>query len=131
MKTELKFAGSRITMHSQLRRRVLVVLIYAGSVALFAGSWYLDHWGISAMFAFVASVFLGRGFRGGFDYHGLVRPFNPEWMWMQSWRPVSETVVRECRSDERDIRFRDRAHFYSHNVLSIFALVTVLIAFSH
>jgi hypothetical protein len=128
MKDELAMAGLHLDMRSRFRRRILVVLIYAGLAALFTGSWYADRWGLSAAFALVAGLLASRSLLGGFDYHGLVRPFNPAMAWRHSW-PVPKGVELECHNDERDIRFRDRAHYYSHRVLSFLFLIVWVLAF--
>jgi hypothetical protein len=133
MKTELAVAGLRLNMRSRFRRRVLVLLVYAGLAALFAGSWYVDRWGVSAAFALVFGLIASRGLLGGFDFHGLVRPFNPAMGWRYPWpvpKSIEQDIERECHNDERDIRFRDRAHYYSHRVLSILFIIVWAMAFA-
>ncbi|MGA2887972.1 MAG: hypothetical protein ABSE51_07960 [Terracidiphilus sp.] len=56
MKTEFVLFGKSINMASRVRRRWLVVLVYAGLATFMAGFWFLDHWqGQSMVFLFCAA----------------------------------------------------------------------------
>jgi hypothetical protein len=131
MNAELYLLGRRIDMAPRVRRRWLVVLIYASLAALMAGFWFLDHWRESLLYLYMAAMVVNSVFLGGTAFGGLIRPFknkprspyafkspllqNLRW----GFYPVPDPDEYDYRNDERELRQRDRAHYQAYRVLIV------------
>lgn len=69
MKAELLLLGKRLNMAQRSRRRIFVILIYAGMTGLMIGLWFLDHWRSAGSFMFWAALLACRFVLGGY-YRG-------------------------------------------------------------
>jgi hypothetical protein len=117
MKTDLLLLGKRICMASRMRRRWLVVMVYAGLAAMMTGTWFLDHWRISGMYLISSGFVVSWLFLGGYGTGGLVKLFgerdqNPKSMVPQSSSPTQK--MQEGRNDERELHQRDHAHYQAY-----------------
>jgi len=131
MKSELVLLGLHIGMASRARRRMLVVLLYAAFAAVLSALWFVDNWRSWTLLGSAFSIALA-----GLILRRLVRPFEGNNMlWRYKDPPKSriakliipkEPDIRNYRNDERELRWRDRAHYYSHRIL---AFTTVILCF--
>jgi hypothetical protein len=137
MNAELSLFGKRIDMASRARRRCLVVLVYAGFAALLAWLWFHNHWPGAFYWPVIASMFVNRFLLGGLLPGGLVKPFQNKknysyksesslddllrWGFHRAPDPGKDTF----RSDERELRERDRAHYQAYGTL--YSAVTLLL----
>jgi hypothetical protein len=129
MNAEFFLFGKRIDMAHRARRRWLVALVYAGFAALLAGFWFESHWHLALFLTTFASVFVNRFLLGGRLPGGLVKPFQNKrrysyksesslddflrWGLHRAPEPGQDTF----RSDERELRERDRAHFQAYGTV--------------
>ena len=138
MKAELVLLGRCIDMAPRTNRRTLVVLIYAGLAALMAGLWRLDGWHVTGVYLWFATILVNRLFLGGYGFGGLVKPFSgkapkrsdaPPPLLMLALRvyqlPPEES---EFRSDERELRQRDHAHYQAYQAITAALAVIWLLA---
>jgi len=137
MNAELFLFGARINMAPRRRRRWLVVLVYAAIAALLAWLWFHNHWPGAFFWPVFASVFVNRLLLGGLLPGGLVKPFQNKktysyksesslydllrWGFHRAPDPGKDTF----RSDERELRGRDRAHYRAYGTL--YTAVTLLL----
>jgi hypothetical protein len=137
MRAELAFFGKSLDMAPRSHRRTLVVLIYATLAALMAGLFFADHWRVSGYYLVLATFLVNRLFLGGYNFGGLIKPFNgkppqraeaPPFLLLalRVYRP--EPAESEYRSDERELQQRDRAHYQAYPALTITLAVLWLLA---
>lgn len=139
MRAELVLLGKRIDMARRMRRRALVIVIYAVLALLIAGTW---RWS-GATSATTACVFYGAMavcylFLGGVYRTGLVKPFKykpplnkdaaPSLLALKLnlYRPVLDLDRDEARSDERELRQRDHAHYLAYQAMAFLVLLPML-----
>ncbi|MGA8740899.1 MAG: hypothetical protein WB561_06910 [Terracidiphilus sp.] len=139
MRAELVLMGKRLDMAARVRRRALVVSIYAGLALLMASLWSVDRWHTSGVYMIFATIFVNRLFLGGYNFGGLIKPFNGKAPRRSAYRetPFLMLALRvyqptpeesEYRSDEREVHQRDRAHYQAYKVLTIGLTVLWLVA---
>jgi hypothetical protein len=133
MKAELLILGKRVDMAPRIHRQTMVILIYAGLAALMTAFWLLDRWRASGVYMIFATILINRLFFGGYNYGGLIKPFNsraprtridpPPFLvlGLRLYRPEPEE--RDYRNDERELAQRDRAHYRSYQAISIVLVV--------
>ena len=129
MRAELVFLGKRIDMAPRSNRRTLVVLIYVGLAALMGGLWMVDGWRTTGVYLLFATLLVNRLFLGGYVPGGLIKPFNgkaprrsdapPPFLMLalRIYQPPPEET--EFRSDERELRQRDRVHYEAYQAISV------------
>ena len=130
--------GKRVDMAPRTNRRALVVLIYAGLAALMAGLWMVDGWHVTGVYLVFATILVNRLFLGGYGIGGLIKPFNgkapkrseapPPFLMLalRVYQPAPEES--EYRSDERELRQHDRAHYQAYQVVTVAQVVVWLLA---
>lgn len=139
MRAELVLMGKRLDMAARVHRRVLVVSIYAGLAVLMAALWSVDRWHTSGVYMIFATFLVNRLFLGGYNFGGLVKPFNGRAPQRSTYRetPFLMLALRvyqpapdesEYRNDEREMHERDRAHYRAYQVLTIALTVLWLLA---
>jgi hypothetical protein len=138
MNAELFLFRKRIDMAPRTRRRSLVVLIYATLAVAMAGFWFLDRWHTSAAYLILATVPINRFFLGGYNFGGLIKPFNGNWPHRSEAQPnlllltlriyPNEPAESDYKSDERELAQRDRAHYHAYQMLTITTCVLWLIS---
>jgi hypothetical protein len=118
---------------SRLRRRWLVALVYAGFVAYLVASWFVDQWGFSTMIwipllmgvpALIFARLTGR-YR---SKRILWRTKAPPKSWIGRFLFPEDADLRDV-PDERELRWRDRAHFWSYRVLNLGSLLIWILIF--
>jgi hypothetical protein len=145
MRTKLVFLGLHIDLASQIRRRWLVALLYAGFAALMVAGWFLDHWRVwGAGLTLFAASYVARLVLGGFGPGGtgVIKPFlgnevraryisSPESRWSRLARRTIPQITeeREFCSDERELSRRDSAHEVAYRRLGMLIIVTLLVAY--
>lgn len=127
MRAELVLMGRRVDMARRARRRGLLVAIYAGFAVFMTGFWFVDQWRTWTICAFALLLGLSLAIFGM-----LLKPFNGnERLWRykepQNSRIAKlifprEPEVQDRWNDERELRRRDRAHYYAYRVLA-FAMI--------
>ena len=137
MNAELSLFGRRIDMAPRARRRWLVVLVYATFATLLTGLWFKNHWHWAYFLTLFASVFANRFLLGGSLPGGLVKPFRNKGSYSYKSESSLDDLLRwdfhrapeagqdTFRSDERELRERDRAHFLAYGTLESAALLLV------
>lgn len=127
MRSDLVVFGTRINMASRVRRRLLVLCIYAFTTALFVASWRAKHEFDILLIVWIP--LLNRLIFGGGPYtSGLVAPFTKvRPIWLRSDPPPPSRIdrwfwaraprIEDITPDERDLARRDRAHVISHAIL--------------
>ncbi len=126
MKTELVLFGKHFDVASQVRRRRLVVLVYAIFAMLMVAGWFIDHWHLwGSVLIFFPASYISRLVLGGYgaEGKGMVKPFlgnevrerylkDPDSWWSRLTLLTIPKVTdkREFLSDEREVRRRDGAH---------------------
>lgn len=138
MRAELVLMGKRIDMAPRANRRSLVVLIYAGMAALMAGLWLLDGWRTTGGYLIFTILFVNQFFLGGYAFGGLIKPFNGKAPHQSDPQPPFLLLAlrvyppspehSEYRSDERELRQRDRAHYQAYQTLAPALAVIWLLA---
>jgi len=129
MNAELVLVGKRISMVSQTRRRLLVMLVYAG-LALIIYFWLANQWHYGFLMLMFATEFVNSFFLGGEHLGGLVKPFRGKeavsviaesipghvlrWGFHWAGKNIPE---RSTRNDEREMVQRDRAHYRAYGIL--------------
>jgi hypothetical protein len=134
MKAELILMGKRLDMAPRSHRRNLVILIYAGLTALMAASWLLDRWHTSGVYMIFATILINRMLLGGYNFGGLVKPFNgrapqtrldpPPFLLLGLRLYKPEPGENEYRNDEREAAQRDHAHYQAYQSIAM-ALVFI------
>ncbi len=124
MRAELMLMGMRVDMALQSRRRGLVVAIFAGFAALMSGFWFVDQWSTWTLFAL--ALFLGLSLA---VFSKLLKPFNGNRrLWRYKDPPKSriaklifprEPEVQDRWNDERELRWRDRAHYHAYRLIAL------------
>ena len=129
MKAELVLMGKRVDMAPQARRRTLVILIYAALALLMAGLFLADRWRTTGYYLVFATMLINRLFLGGYDFGGLIRPFNgkaprrndqpPPFLLLalRVYQPPPPDA--SYRSDERELQQRDRAHYTAYQAITV------------
>jgi hypothetical protein len=129
MRAELVLMGRRVDMAARAHRRALVVGLYAALALGMAGLFYADHWRASGYYLVFATFLINRMFLGGYDFGGLVKPFNgraprrsgeaPPFLLLalRVYRPVPGENA--YRSDERELEQRGRAHYQAYQALTV------------
>ena len=129
MKAELVLMGRRLDMAPRTNRQALVVLIYVGLAALMTGLWFIDRWHASGYWMIFASLFVSRIFLGGQTTGGLIKPFSGKGprssprapsllaLGLRLYDPRPEERVYE--NDERELRQRDRVHYWAYQALVV------------
>jgi len=148
MNAELFLLGHRIDMAPRRRRRWLVALVYALFVAGMAGGWFLDRWEFSAFALLAGASLINRLLLGGKFLGGLVKPFEGKRPALNSETPallflrwgfaglrlsiagVPEPGDREYKSDEREQRQCDRAHYRAYRAMYVVLLLLWTAAFN-
>jgi hypothetical protein len=139
VRAELILMGRRVDMARQARRRGLVVGIYILLVLLIAALWYFTHWREGFYWVVWAVIGACRLFLGGYYRGGLVKPFDnnpPRALQTRSpFLPLGLRVYvsaleddREWRSDERELRQRDRAHYLAYQTIGMAVALQLLVA---
>jgi len=131
MRAELVLLGKRIDMAPRVRRRVLVVLIYATIAALMIAMWFLDHWRSTGTWVMWAAFFACYMFLGGMNsYGGLVRPFHnkrprtydgPEpflLLKLRTYLPIPGENS-DYLNDERELNQRGYAHYKAYQIIGL------------
>lgn len=138
MRAELVLMGKRLDMASQMRRRALVVGIYAVFTAIIVAFWWMDRRGDAATLVLWAAILACRLFLGGYAPGGLIKPFNnkpprrsdapPPYVWLKLhvYRPALENDSA-YRNDERELHQRDHAHYLAYQFLSVGVLIPILV----
>jgi hypothetical protein len=137
MRAELVLLGNRVDMAPQAHRRTLVVFIYAALAALMAALFFADHWRTSGYYLVFATFLINRLFLGGYNFGGLIKPFNgkppqrteaPPFLLLalRVYRPAPSES--EYRSDERELQQRDHAHYTAYQALTVLLAVLWLLA---
>ena len=139
MRAELVLMGKRLDMAARIHRRTLVVSIYAGLAMLMAALWSVDRWHTSGVYMIFATIFVNRLFLGGYNFGGLIKPFNGKaprrssyaetpflMLALRVYQPAPEE--NEYRNDEREVHLRNRAHYQAYKVLTIALTVLWLVA---
>ena len=123
MRTELELFGMHTSFASRARRRWLVALVHAGFVAYLTATWFVDQWGFPTMIwipllmgvpALIFARLTGR-------YRSkkiLWRTKAPRKSWIGRFLFPDDPDLRDV-PDERDLRRRDHAHFWSYHVLNL------------
>lgn len=129
MNAELFLLRKRIDMAPQARRRSLVVLIYATLAVAMACFWFLDRWHTTTAYLVLATIPINRFFLGGYNFGGLIKPFNgkrpgrseapPNLLLLTLRIYPTEPAKHEYQSDERELAQRDRAHYQAYRALTI------------
>jgi len=122
MKTELVLLGNRISLASRGRRRWIVILVHAGFVGYLVGSWFIDRWNVSGTLWLPLPLMAGACLLSRMT--GPLRGRNSLWRYKDP--PASRIgkllLPKEPEAadmlDERELRWRDRAHYWSYGVLS-------------
>jgi hypothetical protein len=135
MNAELILFGKRVSMARQVRRRWLVVLIYAALALLMVPLWYFTHWRGTGVYAFWAAMLACRLFLGGYYAGGLVKPFSGKapkqtdapppllLLKLNVYRPVLADEDPAYRNDERDVQQRDHAHYQAYQGVGLAVMV--------
>lgn len=138
MRAELVLMGRRVDMAPRSNRRTLVVLIYVGMAALMAGLWMLDGWHVTGVYLVFATIVVNRFFLGGYGFGGLIKPFSgkaprrsdapPPFLMLalRVYQPAPEES--EYRSDEREVRQRDHAHYQAYQAITVALAAVWLLA---
>ena len=110
MRDGMRFLGMDMARRSN--RRWLVAVTYAALLALGTALWTLGgNRGEAIAFTLlllVTSLFVNQIVFGGYGCWGLIRPFNTN-------APLGSRASRH--NDERDLRRRDRMHFYAYRIV--------------
>lgn len=142
MRAELILLGKRINMASQMRRRVLVVCLYAGFAALMGILWPTTHLRGTGAYAIWAAIGACWLFLGGVTPRGLVKPFNGKpprqqvrtnpmiGLRLQVFPAVLPGDEAEFRNDEREVHQRDRAHYLAYQAVGAAVALTMGLAMS-
>ncbi len=140
MRAELLLLGKRIDMASRVRRRALVIAIYAALAIFIASLWYGTHLRGLGGYVIFAAIFVCRYFLGGYYRGGLVKPFQyraqlndqmpPSLLALKLhlYKPLLQTDENEFRNDEREIYQRDHAHYLAYQAATVLMALIVLIA---
>ena len=108
MRDRMRLFGIEMTRRSN--RRWVVAVTYAALLASGAILWTLNR-GEALTFPFlllVTSLFVNGVIFGGYGCWGLIRPFNTN-------KPFG--FGTPSHNDERDLRRRDRMHFYAYRIV--------------
>jgi hypothetical protein len=141
VRAELVLMGKRIDMARRAHRRTLVVLIYAAMATLMACLWPVDHWRTAGTYMIFATLFVNRFCLGGYNFGGLIKPFNgkaprqsdapPSFLLLalHVYQPAPED--REYRNDERELVQRGNAHYKAYQaVMVVLCLLWFVVTFS-
>lgn len=132
MKAELVFMGKRLDMAPRIHRRTMVVLVYTGLFTLQASFWLIDRWHVTGVYMIFATILVNRLLLGGYNFGGLVKPFNGQAPRQQIQPPFLVVGLRlykpepeegDYRNDERELQQRDQAHYRAYKVLAIALVV--------
>jgi hypothetical protein len=137
MRAELMLMGRRLDMAPRHHRRILVVLIYATLTLLLLGMWLVDRWHTTGQYVIFATFLVNRLLLGGYNYGGLVKPFNNKGprellepapllaLGLRIYLPVGEE--HPFRNDERELAQRDRSHYEAYQwMASSLAIIWLL-----
>lgn len=129
MRAELVLMGKRVDMAPRAHRRSLVVLIYAALAMLIAGAFFADHWRTTGYYLVFATFLINRLFLGGYNFGGLIKPFNgraprrveqpPPFLLLALRVYHPQPMDTDYRSDERELQQRDRAHYQAYQWLAV------------
>jgi hypothetical protein len=140
MRAELVLLGRRVDMGQQLRRRLLVALLYATLAVLITVLWIFTHWRGTGAYVFWAALLACRFFLGGHYASGLVKPFNgkpPRDQAMPSsllalklhmYQPALAADESTYRNDERELHQRDRAHYSAYQAIGVVIAIQAFLA---
>jgi len=138
MNAELFLFGKRINMARRSRRRLLVVLVYAGFTALLTVLWRHNHRHVLFFWIAIAPSFVNRFLLGGGVPGGLVKPFQGGENYSYKRESSLDDLLRwgfhrspntgkdTFRNDERELRQRDGAHFRASRIISLPLLILLL-----
>ena len=141
MRAEVVLLGKRVDMALRTRRRTLVVLIYAGIAAIMIGMWFVDQWRATGTYLFWATILACRLFLGGIYTGGLVKPFNGKGpkqyaapppllaLKLRIYQPVLDDSNRSFRNDERELKQRDRSHYYAYQAIGMAVVIAWFAAY--
>jgi small-conductance mechanosensitive channel len=138
MRAELVLMGKRIDMAPRAHRRTLVVLIYCVLAVMLACLWALDRRHTFGIYMLFATLLMNRWFLGGYNFGGLIKPFNgkgprravnsPQTLMIALRLYRLEPEESEYRNDECELHQRDRAHYQAYQaiiyILAIFWLLS-------
>ena len=123
MRTVLELFGMHTSFASRARRRWLVALVYGGFVAYLADAWFIDQWGFSTMiwipFLMGVPALIFARLTGRYRSKKILwRTKAPRKSWIGRFLFPDDPDLRDV-PDERDLRRRDHAHFWSYHVLNL------------
>jgi hypothetical protein len=133
MRPELELFGMHFGFASRARRRWLVVLVYAGFAAYLTASWFVDKWGFSTMIWIplllgVAALIFARLTGRYRSKRILWRTKAPPKSWIGRFLFPEDSNLRDA-PDEQELRWHDRAHFWSYHVLNLGILAIWILIF--
>ena len=123
MRTELELFGVHTSFTSRARRRWLVAVVYAGFVAYLTASWFVDQWGFSTMiwipFLMGVPALIFARLTGRYRSKRILwRTKAPPKSWLGRFLFPEDADLRDVPG-ERELRWRDQAHFWSYHVLNL------------
>lgn len=134
MRAELMLMGKRVDMAPRAHRRTLVALIYLTLAVLMAALFLADRWRVSGFYLVIATSLINRFLLGGYNFGGLVKPFNgkaprrtqapPPFLLLALHLYTPAPEPDEYRSDERELAQRDRAFYTAYQ--SIVMALTII-----
>jgi hypothetical protein len=135
MNAEIIFLGKRFDMARRIRRRILVVAIYATLAALMIFLWFFGQWRGTGAWLIWGAMLACRLFLGGYYNGGLVKAFNNKrprqslapppllLLKLRVYQPVLAADENSFRNDERELHLRDRAHYQAYQAIGIAILL--------
>lgn len=139
MRAELVLLGKRVDMAQRVRRRALVVAVYAALATLIAVLGYATNLRDTGIYVFWAALLVCRLFFGGYYRGGLVKPFKyqppknqdvpPPFLALKlrMYKPVLQTDDEEFKNDERELHQRDHAHYLAYQIFGTAVLLVGLL----
>jgi len=123
MRTELELFGVHTSFALRVRRRLLVGLVYVGFVVYLAASWFVDQWGFSTMiwipFLMGVPALIFARLTGRYRSKRILwRTKAPAKSWIGRFLFPDDADLRDV-PDERELRWRDRAYFWSYHALNL------------
>jgi len=138
MRAELIILGKRLDMAPRTNRRTLVVFVYAGLAAALTAFWFMDRWRVTGFYIIFATFLVNRFFLGGYNFGGLIKPFNgkpprqelqlPPFLVLGLRRYQPEPEEGDYSNDERELQQRDHAHYQAYQWISLVPCLIWLLA---
>ena len=145
MRTELVLFGKHFNMASHVRRRRLVLAVYAGFATLMLVGWFIDRWHLwGACLVIFGTSYVRRLVLGGYgaEGKGLLKPFlgnevharyvrDPYSFWsrMCNWTIPGVANEREFCNDEREMHIRDNAHEVAYRRLGMLVIYIFMVEY--